>query len=288
MAARAIAAAIQPFVQALLMGCSPLCQRAWLTNILAAAGATGRSVSDDRNTAAGALLQINLPPIRKTAEPLIMFRIMLRELGGVIWIRIASTMILLRLISTCRSISGAKSRAAVQDRMMDKVVLAIVVRKTLGSNMSLAGFPISLVHLARRFCNLNVSAQAKAYFSNKSRSSNPDRSQSKTAQQVSHPAHQGVPPTIEHEAWRDIARACRRPGTDTTLCRFNRQVEASMPITKPVQLVRNHIQPADIKCWARHWHVTDEQIRLTIEKTGNSVVAVRKELAIDAPEIVSL
>jgi Protein of unknown function (DUF3606) len=47
-----------------------------------------------------------------------------------------------------------------------------------------------------------------------------------------------------------------------------------MSITKPVQPVRDHIQPADIKCWARHWHVTDEQIRLTIEKTGNSVVAV--------------
>jgi hypothetical protein len=54
------------------------------------------------------------------------------------------------------------------------------------------------------------------------------------------------------------------------------------------QPVRNHIQPAEIKCWARHWHVTDEQIRLTIEKTGNSVAAVRKELVMDDPEIVSL
>jgi hypothetical protein len=61
-----------------------------------------------------------------------------------------------------------------------------------------------------------------------------------------------------------------------------------MSITKPVQPVRNHIQPADVKCWARHWHVTEEQLRMTIEKTGNSVVAVRKELAIDDPEIVSL
>jgi Protein of unknown function (DUF3606) len=61
-----------------------------------------------------------------------------------------------------------------------------------------------------------------------------------------------------------------------------------MSITKPVQPVRNHIQPADIKCWARHWHVTDAQIRMTIEKMGNSVDAVRKELAIDDPGISSL
>jgi hypothetical protein len=61
-----------------------------------------------------------------------------------------------------------------------------------------------------------------------------------------------------------------------------------MSIAKPVQPVRNHIQPAEIKCWARHWHVTDEQIRMTIEKIGNSVDAVSKELAIDDPEIVSL
>jgi uncharacterized protein affecting Mg2+/Co2+ transport len=52
-------------------------------------------------------------------------------------------------------------------------------------------------------------------------------------------------------------------------------------LTKTVQTVRNHIKPADIKRWARHWKVTDEQVRRTIEKAGNSVVAVRKELAAD-------
>lgn len=57
-----------------------------------------------------------------------------------------------------------------------------------------------------------------------------------------------------------------------------------MSITKPVRPVRNHIQPGDIKCWARHWHVTEEQLRMTIEKIGNSAVAVRKELAIDDPK----
>jgi hypothetical protein len=61
-----------------------------------------------------------------------------------------------------------------------------------------------------------------------------------------------------------------------------------MSITKPVQPARNHIQSADIKCWARHWHVTEEQLRITIEKTGNSAAAVRKELAIDEPENISL
>jgi hypothetical protein len=66
------------------------------------------------------------------------------------------------------------------------------------------------------------------------------------------------------------------------------EVEVSMSITKPVQPARNHIQSADVKCWARHWHVTEEQLRMTIEKTGNSVVAVRKELAAGHPENMSL
>jgi hypothetical protein len=60
-----------------------------------------------------------------------------------------------------------------------------------------------------------------------------------------------------------------------------------MSITKPVRPARSHIQSADIKCWARHWRVTEERLRITIEKTGNSVVAVRKELAIDEPETMS-
>jgi hypothetical protein len=38
---------------------------------------------------------------------------------------------------------------------------------------------------------------------------------------------------------------------------------------------------------ARHWHVTNEQIRLTIEKAGTSAAAVRKELAIDGSEMNS-
>jgi hypothetical protein len=154
--------------------------------------------------------------------------------------------------------------------------------------MSLAGFPTSLVYLARRFCNLNVLVRGKPTLVTRASRAIQTESKQDRSQRVSHPAHQGGTPTLEHEAWRDIARVCRRQGTDTTQCRFNRQVEALMSITKPVQPVRDHIQPADIKCWARHWHVTDEQIRLTIEKTGNSVVAVRKELAIDDPEIVSL
>ncbi len=44
--------------------------------------------------------------------------------------------------------------------------------------------------------------------------------------------------------------------------------------------MRNHIQPADIKHWAKHWNVTPDQIRQAIEKIVTSATAVRKELAL--------
>ena len=54
-----------------------------------------------------------------------------------------------------------------------------------------------------------------------------------------------------------------------------------MPITKPVQPTRRHIEQTELKHWAKRWNVTDEQLRLAIGKVGNSVAAVRKELAVD-------
>ena len=34
----------------------------------------------------------------------------------------------------------------------------------------------------------------------------------------------------------------------------------------------------EVKYWARHFHVTQKHLRLTIEKVGNSAATVRKEL----------
>jgi hypothetical protein len=33
-----------------------------------------------------------------------------------------------------------------------------------------------------------------------------------------------------------------------------------------------------IKCWARHWGVTREELQRAVGKVGNSAAAVRKEL----------
>jgi Protein of unknown function (DUF3606) len=51
-------------------------------------------------------------------------------------------------------------------------------------------------------------------------------------------------------------------------------------LTKPDQPIRRHIQPDDVKHWSKHWKVTPEHIRATIEKVGNSVAAVQKELVL--------
>ena len=45
--------------------------------------------------------------------------------------------------------------------------------------------------------------------------------------------------------------------------------------TKPV---RHHVQSVDMKHWSKHWDVTPEEIRAAIDKVGNSVEAVQKEL----------
>jgi hypothetical protein len=51
-----------------------------------------------------------------------------------------------------------------------------------------------------------------------------------------------------------------------------------MTITKPIKPIRNHIQPSDIKRWAKHWNVVPEQINRAIDKVGNSAAAVEKRL----------
>ena len=49
-------------------------------------------------------------------------------------------------------------------------------------------------------------------------------------------------------------------------------------LTQPEKPSRNHIEPKDIKHWSKHLNATPEQLREAIEKVGNSVVAVEKEL----------
>ena len=51
-----------------------------------------------------------------------------------------------------------------------------------------------------------------------------------------------------------------------------------MSLTKPDQPIRSHIQPDDVKHWSKHWKVTPDNIGTAIEKVGNSVAAVQKEL----------
>jgi xanthine dehydrogenase molybdopterin-binding subunit B len=51
-------------------------------------------------------------------------------------------------------------------------------------------------------------------------------------------------------------------------------------LSEPIKPDRNHIQQRDIRFWSKHWNVTRDDIRLAIEKVGNSATAVEKELAL--------
>lgn len=53
-----------------------------------------------------------------------------------------------------------------------------------------------------------------------------------------------------------------------------------MTLSKPQKPIRNHIQARDIKHWSKHWRVPPEHIRAAIDKVGNSVAAVEKELSL--------
>ncbi len=53
-----------------------------------------------------------------------------------------------------------------------------------------------------------------------------------------------------------------------------------MVLSKPEKPIRHHIETHEMKHWSKHWKVVPEEIRTAIEKVGNSVTAVQKELCI--------
>jgi hypothetical protein len=57
-------------------------------------------------------------------------------------------------------------------------------------------------------------------------------------------------------------------------------MDTSLTISRPERPIRNHIQANDVKLWSKHWKVPPEHIRAAIEKAGNSVGAVEKELGL--------
>ncbi len=56
--------------------------------------------------------------------------------------------------------------------------------------------------------------------------------------------------------------------------------ELQVSLSKPDRPIRNHIQSDDVKHWSKHWKVAPEHVRGAIEKVGNSVAAVQKELTL--------
>jgi hypothetical protein len=51
-----------------------------------------------------------------------------------------------------------------------------------------------------------------------------------------------------------------------------------MSLIKTERPSRNQIQDHHIKHWSRHWCVEQQHVEAAIEKAGNSVAAVQKEL----------
>lgn len=49
-------------------------------------------------------------------------------------------------------------------------------------------------------------------------------------------------------------------------------------LTQPEKPNRSHIEFKEIKYWSKHLKATPDAIRIAIEKVGNSVAAVEKEL----------
>lgn len=49
-------------------------------------------------------------------------------------------------------------------------------------------------------------------------------------------------------------------------------------LTQPEKPDRNHIERKHIKRWSKHLNATPDRLREVIEKVGNSVAAVEKEL----------
>lgn len=51
-----------------------------------------------------------------------------------------------------------------------------------------------------------------------------------------------------------------------------------MPLSKSEKPIRHHVEPQDTNHWSKHWKVQSEDVGAAVEKVGNSVAAVQKEL----------
>jgi len=51
-----------------------------------------------------------------------------------------------------------------------------------------------------------------------------------------------------------------------------------MSLSKSEKPIRHHVEPQDMKHWSKHWKVQPEDVGAAVEKVGNSVAAVQKEL----------
>lgn len=49
-------------------------------------------------------------------------------------------------------------------------------------------------------------------------------------------------------------------------------------LTRPEKPSRNHIELKDIKRWSKHLDATPDQLQEVIEKVGNAVATVKREL----------
>jgi hypothetical protein len=54
----------------------------------------------------------------------------------------------------------------------------------------------------------------------------------------------------------------------------------AMTLSKSEKPIRHHIETREMKHWSKHWKVMPQEIGAAIEKVGNSVTAVQKELCL--------
>jgi hypothetical protein len=67
----------------------------------------------------------------------------------------------------------------------------------------------------------------------------------------------------------------REPRVDLERLRF---LEVDAMLTRPEKPSRNHIELKDIKRWSKHLDATPDQLQEVIEKVGNAVATVKREL----------
>jgi hypothetical protein len=53
-----------------------------------------------------------------------------------------------------------------------------------------------------------------------------------------------------------------------------------MTLSMPEKPIRHHVESHDMKHWSKHWKEEPEAIRAAVEKVGNSVASVQKELGL--------